>query len=64
MGDGSSTGSETTKRLTIEIPLHQHITLQTLKVLTNRTISDIVETALASYFDDLDLPDTEGTPST
>lgn len=64
MGDGSSTGSETTKRLTVEIPLHQHVKLQTLKVLTDRTISEIVEAALASHFEDLDIPDTEGTPST
>lgn len=60
MGDGT----ESTKRLTVEIPLDQHVTLQTLKVLTGRTISDIVEAALAEHFDDLDLPDAEETPST
>lgn len=40
---------EDTKRLKIKLPVHQHIKLRTLKVMTGRTISEIVEQAVADY---------------
>lgn len=38
-----------TKPLKVDIPIHQHIALRTVKLTTGRTLSEIVETAVADY---------------
>lgn len=46
-----------TKPLKVQLPLHQHVKLHSLRVLTDRNISDMVEIAVANY---LDLVEEEG----
>lgn len=43
------------KVLKVKVPTQMHMSLHTLKILSDQNISETVEEALRRYFDDLDM---------
>lgn len=46
-----SRAPDETKPMKVQLPLHQHVKLHSLRVLTDRSISDMVEIAVGNYVD-------------
>lgn len=49
--DGRKPSESESRELKVKVPLSMHVHLHSLKILTGRSISDVVTDALASYFD-------------